>query len=162
MSWSYRFVSGSLSSYNNCYGLIRGLDRKYFYVLVGMKGEVLLRTESFAQLPGLDEVLRSLRLNCKNRSSFQRRVGANGTHYALIKSSSGRQLAVSESYATAEMCDAKIDEIMRVGVYAGVEKIERTPHSDVTEPVPHPSEQERAKFRQLRQKFFPHAGQSAG
>lgn len=82
---------------------------QYYFVLKASNGQVLVTSETYTTKYNCESGISSTKINGVYDKNYERKKSINQQYYFIIKASNGQTLATSETYITAQGCEAGIN-----------------------------------------------------
>lgn len=110
-------VESDLASRSAFFETFEGADGRFYFHLMAMNGENVLRSEGYATLEGAEKGAEAVLANGHDKRNFETRVAANGDAYFVVKAQNNEIVGTSELYASktnAERGAATVRRLVRL------------------------------------------------
>ncbi|HQU81655.1 MAG TPA: YegP family protein [Pyrinomonadaceae bacterium] len=84
---------------------------KYYFNLKASNGQIILSSELYETLEGVNQVIESVRKNASNLSFFEKRTSSKGNPYFILKANNGLELGRSEMFSSIESMEKTINSV---------------------------------------------------
>ena len=88
---------------------------EYRFKLKAANGEVILLSEGYKSNRARENGIRSVRMNCENDSSYEKRTSTQGKPYFILKAKNGQIIGISEMYNSDSARESGILSVKRNG-----------------------------------------------
>ncbi|WP_115124041.1 YegP family protein [Marinirhabdus gelatinilytica] len=97
---------------------------KYHFVLKASNGQVILSSQMYASKSGAMNGIESVKKNCGDDASFEKKEAKNGKFHFNVKSTNGQIIGSSQMYAGESGMNNGIESVQKNAPGAEVKEIE--------------------------------------
>ena len=104
--------------------IFHGNDNQYYFRLLARNGEIILQSEGYSSVSGVDSGVASAQANSKKQDRFDSLTATDGRYYFALTASNGEILGRSEIYKSAQSRDAGIESVRANAPKAPIEYLD--------------------------------------
>ncbi|WPZ01544.1 YegP family protein [Idiomarina sp. OXR-189] len=97
------------------YELFKGIDKQFYFRLIAVNGEQILRSEGYVSKQGAKNGISSVKVNSPLDEQYERKTSTNDQYYFVLKGGNWEIIGVSQMYTTRDARETGIASVKANG-----------------------------------------------